>query len=260
MWDKELRERPLADAALSAAKAGYSALKLNAQPGDFAADFPERVVERSVQRVARVREAIGPDIGLALEYYGQGLHPALVSRFAREVERFTPLFLEEPYRTEDVAGILQLKQKTTIPLAGGERCLDRTNFQQLVVSRALDVVQPEPCACGGILETIKRAHMAEMCHILVAPHHAGSPLALAVCGHIDMSISNVLIQEINVDLESPVVNDVFPERPAVQDGFLIVPDKPGLGVTIDESAARAYAYAPFDRQIHISYDGSVAST
>jgi galactonate dehydratase len=260
MWDRELQERPLADAARSAVNAGYTALKLNAQPADFATDYPERVVERSIQRVARVREAIGPDVGLALEYYGRGLHPALVARFAREVERFNPLFLEEPFRTEDVAGIVQLKQKTTVPLAGGERCLDRANFQQLMLSRALDVVQPEPCACGGILETIKRAHMAELCHVLVAPHQAGSPLALAVCGHLDMSLSNILIQEINIDLESAVVRDVFPERPTVRDGFLNVSDKPGLGVEIDESAAHEYAYAPHDRQVHVSYDGSVAST
>ena len=150
-----------------------------------------------------------------------------------------------------------MKQKTTIPIAGGERCISRDRLREILDRRAVHILQPEPTANGGISETIKWAAMAELHHIVLAPHQACSPVSLLACAHIDACIPNFLIQECNIDLESPFVRELFTGLPRIEGGSLLLPETPGMGLDLNEDAAQDYPYKPFDRPVIIEPDGAI---
>ena len=129
---------------------------------------------------------------------------------------------------------------------------------EVIEMRAVHIIQPEPTANGGILETFKLASLAEMHHIVVAPHHACSAVSLLVNAHIDAAIPNFLIQECNTYPYNSIANDVLIGLPTIADGYLELPETPGLGIELDEEACMRYPGKPYDRPIIIAKDGSVA--
>ena len=147
--------------------------------------------------------------------------------------------------------------KTTIPIAGGERCISRDRLREILEKRALHILQPEPTACGGILETVKWAATCELYHVDLAPHQVCGPVSLLACAHIDASISNFLIQECNLDLEESFLRELYSPLPEVEDGFLKLPEGPGLGIELDEDSAAKYPYKPYDRPVIRKADGSI---
>ena len=100
--------------------------------------------------------------------------------------------------------------------------------------------------------------MCELYHIVIAPHQSISPISLTAAAHIDACVPNFLIQECNtMDLYSPWVADVFPEVPVIEDGYMMLPDRPGLGIEIDEDAIAEYEWEPVDRPVMIEHDGAI---
>lgn len=249
--------RNLAESAKNVVKAGFTALKITPQPPDYASLSPQAVLEGSVARVKAVREAVGEAVDICLDYHGRSFSPIEAVRLARAVEPYNIFFLEEPALTENPDSLVEAKAKTTIPIAAGERCVTRSCMRELISKQAVHIIQPEPLANGGILETIKVAAMAEMYHIMVAPHQASSPVSLAVCAQVDAVIPNFLIQECNVDLEAPMARDLLNPLPRIEAGYLHLPDRPGLGIELNEEAARDYPPLPYDRPVIIGQDGSI---
>ena len=247
----------LVESAKAVVEQGFSALKITPQPDDWKNKSPNRILADSIDRVREVREAVGDDIDICLDYHGRSFSPREAVALAREIEQYRPLFLEEPAMTTNIDSLVWTKGMTSIPIAAGERCVTREAAKELIEKEAVHVFQPEPMANGGIFETIKWAAVAEMHHIELAPHHACSPVSLASCMHIDACIPNFLIQECNVDLNEPFIREVFTELPEIQDGYLQLSDKPGLGVSIDEDAAQNYAYKPYDRPVIEANDGGI---
>jgi len=252
-----LSGKPLVEAALDVVSEGYGALKFTPQPPDYASKSAERVFVESVERVRSVREAVGDEIAVCLDYHGRSFSPAEAVRFAEAVGPFHPLFLEEPAPTENPRALAEIRSKTNVPVAGGERCISRQSFREILETRAVDIFQPEPLACGGILETVKWAATAELHHIMIAPHQACSPVSLLVCAHIDACIPNFLIQECNVRLDSPSARDMIVGLPEIAGGYLQVPSKPGLGIELNEESLADYPYRPFDRPVMVMQDGSI---
>jgi galactonate dehydratase len=242
--------------ARNVVRAGFSALKPDVHPRDYGALPTQALLTQSVERVRALREAIGYEVDLCLEYHGISFSPTDGVRLARALEPFDPFFLEEPALTENPMSVAEVKSKTSIPIAGGERCVTPDSMRALMEKRAVDIIQPEPTANGGILQTIKLAGMAELYHITLAPHQTGSPVSLAVCCHIDAVVPNFLIQEFNV-VNSSCVRDLFGAVPAVEDGYLSLPEGPGLGIELNEEAASAYGHTPFDRRVIVQADGSI---
>ena len=250
----------LAARAKATVDAGFTAIKFAPQPDDFAEKLPQVVLRESVERVKTVRKAIGDRADLALDYHGRSFSPADSIQLAAAIEECHPLFLEEPAISDSVDALVEIKSKTRIPIAAGERAVTRQLMHALIHKQAVHIIQPEPTANGGIWETIKLAGMAELVNIMVAPHFAAGAIALTVCGHIDAVLPNFIIQEYNDSVlpESQVTRDVIINLPVIEDGHLILSVRPGLGIDFDEEAAADYHHKPYDRPVLIAPDGSIA--
>ncbi len=236
---------------------GYTAVKFAPQPDDYESKSPEQIHRDAVERVRAVREAVGDAVDICLDYHGRSFSVTQAVRLAQEIEPYHPLFLEEPALTENPDALVEAKMKTSIPIAGGERCVSRDRLRDILEKRALHILQPEPTANGGILETVKWAAMCEQYHIVLAPHQACGPVSLLACAHIDASITNFLIQECNVDVDEPFWKDLFSPLPVIKDGYLELPDRPGLGIELDEEAFAKYPRKPYDRPVIIDQDGAI---
>ena len=247
----------LVEGAKAVVAAGYTAMKFTPQPDDYLGKSSGQILDASIERVRSVREAVGPDIDLCLDYHGRSFSPAESIQLARAIEPYRPLFLEEPALTESPESLVEVKMKTSIPIAGGERCISRDRLKEILEKRAVHILQPEPTCNGGILETIRWAAMAELYHITLAPHQACGPVSLLACAHIDACVPNFLIQECNVDFDSEFVRDLFIGRPRIEGGHLLLPDKPGLGIEFNEAAAAKYPFRPFDRPVIVQPDGGI---
>ncbi|MSU73326.1 MAG: mandelate racemase/muconate lactonizing enzyme family protein [Opitutus sp.] len=247
----------LVEGAKAVVAAGYTAMKFTPQPDDYQGKSSSAILRESIERVRSVREAVGDDIDICLDYHGRSFSPVEAIQLAKAIEPYRPFFLEEPALTESPESLVEVKRQTAIPIAGGERCISRDRLKEILECRAVHILQPEPACNGGILETIRWAAMAEWYHVSIAPHQACGPVSLLACAHIDACIPNFLIQECNVDFESEFVRDLFLGLPVIENGHLLLPEKPGLGIEFNEAAAEKYPYRPFDRPVILQPDGGI---
>ncbi|WP_022872999.1 galactonate dehydratase [Nesterenkonia alba] len=232
----------VADSARRQAEAGLTAVKMNATGRwDRIAAAPS--IREVVERAEAVREAVGEDFGIALDFHGR-VGPADARRLLHALEPVSPLFVEEPVLPELGSRLPALAASTTIPLATGERLYDRVSFQP-VLEAGVAVVQPDLSHAGGISESRRIAALAEMHGALFAPHCPLGPLALASCLQVDFATPNFLIQEQSIGIHyndgaaQPLdyVLDTAPLQ--FPDGWIQRWDAPGLGVEVDEEAVRA---------------------
>jgi galactonate dehydratase len=167
------------------------------------------------------------------------------------------MWLEEPIRPENAAAMAKLADRVNIPLASGECNYTKHEFRPILAAQALDIIQPDICVCGGLLEMKKIAAMAEAHGVMVAPHNPMGPVATVVNVHFAASTPNFLILEYHPDDEAPR-KDLVKETILVKDGYLALPEKPGLGIELNEEAFRHYPPKPWHRQFDYRADGSVA--
>lgn len=249
----------LAQSATEIVRAGYSALKFVPFPRNYPILSENELIEETVARVGAVREAVGDNIDICLDAHGMIFSPALAVKVAKAVEDYRPFFLEEPLLHDNMEAWSKFSAKVDVPLATGERLITRYGFRKVLEGQIVDIIQPDPCVCGGVLETKKIAAMAEAYYIQVAPHNPMGPVATAVCAHIDASTPNFLIQEYIPD-DKPPRSEVVIEPLEVEDGYLKLPTKPGLGIELNEEAFEKYPYRPTYRDRAYREDGSVALT
>ncbi len=223
---------------------GWTALKWN--PFHGADRWLERdLFRRSIDCIRAVREAVGEGVDLLIETHGL-FEAAGALRVCAALEPFDVLFVEEPLPPENAADLAALKRQVRVPIAAGERCYTKFGFASLLEERAVDVIQPDVCHAGGILELKKIAAMAEAHYVGVAPHNSGGPVGTAASLHVDAGAPNFLIQECDpwdVPWRSELVREPV-ER--LVDGYFAVPAAAGLGVTLDEAVAAAHPYQPVD--------------
>ena len=181
------------------------------------------------------------DVGL--DFHGR-VHRPLAKQLAKALEPLGLLFIEEPLLSENPEGLAQIAALVSTPIALGERLFGRWEFKPFFEAGAVDIIQPDFSHAGGILEVRKIAAMAEAYDIAVAPHCPLGPLALGACLQIAACTPNHAIQEISLgihyntgghDLLNFCTNK---EALTPVDGYLPVPEGPGLGVDIDEAAVR----------------------
>jgi galactonate dehydratase len=238
-------------------KYGYTAVKMSPHnPGDNQMPYNE-VTRIAGQRVKAVREAVGPDVDIAVDIHARFFEVVRAIRLAREIEPYYPFWLEEPIRAENPDVMKKLSEHVNIPLASGECNYTKFEFRDLINIQALDIVQPDICVCGGIMELKKIAAMAEAQYMMVAPHNPMSPLATAVNVHFAASTPNFLILEYHA-ADSGAYKDVLKEPLMVKDGYLEIPNKPGWGVELNEEAFPYYPPGSWKRTTGYRADGSVA--
>ena len=231
-----------AEKARAAVARGYRALKFDPF-GTAWKDLPAREETEALARVEAVRAAVGPGVGLMIEFHGRLSEPAAV-RMIRRLEPLDPVWCEEPVAPECLDLLAGVKRQVRAPLAAGERLYTLADFYRLCRLRAADVVQPDLAHCGGLLMGKKIAAFAQAQDLRVAPHCSVGPVALAACLHFDVSTRCFFVQEAFAEFDVPWREELVGGWSPVRDGELAVPDKPGLGVELDEAALARHPYVP----------------
>jgi len=231
-----------AERACAAVARGYRALKFD--PFGVAwKDLSAEESEAAIERVAAVRQAVGPRVGLMIEFHGR-LSAGSAVRMIRELERFDPVWCEEPVAPEAVELLGEVKRQVRTPIAAGERLYALVDFQRLISLRAADVIQMDVAHCGGILTAKKIAAMAAVQDLRIAPHCSIGPVALAACLHVDVSTPNFMIQEAFAEFDVPWRNSFVKGWNPIRNGEFFLSEEPGLGLDIDEEAIRQHPYVP----------------
>lgn len=240
-WIGGDRPHEIADAAQKRRDQGFTAVKMNATAELDWIGTP-RLFDEVVKRV-QAAQAVGMDVGL--DFHGR-VHRPMAKQLAKALEPLGLLFIEEPLLSENPEGLKQIAELVSTPIALGERLYSRWDFKRFFELGAVDIIQPDLSHAGGLSECRRIAAMAEAFDVAVAPHCPLGPLALAACLQLAGTAPNVAIQEMSLGIHYNVGHDLLnfitdPEVLTTQDGYLPIPMKPGLGVTIDEQAVREVA-------------------
>ncbi|WP_324761028.1 galactonate dehydratase [Haloarcula montana] len=262
-WIGGDRPSDVADQAATKVDAGFTALKMNATEEIERVDNPA-AVEAAVNRLREVREAVGTDVDIGVDFHGR-VSKSMAKRLAKALEPYEPMFIEEPVLPEHNDALPGIAAHTTIPIATGERMYSRWDFKEVFEDGTVDVIQPDLSHAGGITEVKKIASMAEAYDVAMAPHCPLGPIALASCIQVDACSPNALIQEQSLDIHYNETSDVldYLDDPSVfeyEDGYVAVPSGPGLGIDINESYVREQAEKQVDwhNPVWRHDDGSVA--
>jgi galactonate dehydratase len=227
-----------AESARQRVEQGFTAIKVGPFPHAVRNIEPPAGIDRIIERIAVVREAVGPQVDIALDFH-RAASPALAKILLRELEPIRPLFVEEPTRsTDNIGPLLELARSTPIPIATGERCATRWGFREICERKAAAILQPDIRHCGGILETKKIAALAEVHEITIAPHNAADPLGLVASMHAMAGTPNFLIMEYG----GGGGEGFFTKPLQMKDGFVELPQGPGLGVAIDPEGLEALTH------------------
>jgi galactonate dehydratase len=233
----------VAEEARAQVQAGFTAVKLNAsgrvEPIETLAGT--RAV---VERLAAVRDAIGPDRDFVVDFHGR-MSTAMSRRLLPLLEPLSPLFAEEPVRPEFSRDLARLAEHTTVPLATGERLYSRWDFRD-VLPTGVAVVQPDVSHAGGISEVRRIAAMAEAHDVSLAPHCPLGPIALAASLQVAFATPNFLIEEQSIGLHYHDGSELLdylldPSVFRFTDGYAAPSPGPGLGIEVDEAAVRRAA-------------------
>jgi D-galactarolactone cycloisomerase len=196
--------------------------------------------------VRAIREAIGPDLLLMVDA-NHASNASEAIRLARAMEPYDIYWFEEPVPPEDLEGYLEIKRKSTILIAGGECEYTRYGFRELIKRRAVDVLQPDLCAMGGFSEMLKVIAMASAANLPVIPHVWGTSVGLAAALQLFAALPHFPERRFPAEplfeydrSPHPFREGVTRERFAMQDGYLAIPDRPGLGVTLDRDFIRRF--------------------
>lgn len=194
-------------------------------------------IDRMVKEVAFVRETLSPRVDLAVDMHGR-YDATTAKRVARELERFRLLWLEEPVPPENVDVMRDIRESTVTPICAGENLYLRHGFRELLEKRAVDIVMPDLQKCGGLLEGRKIADMAHTYYTPFAPHCVVSPIGTMASCHVCAAVPNFLALEWHWIPRLDLWRNFVREGDIIEKGFITVPDRPGLGVEMNEEAAR----------------------
>lgn len=262
-WIGSDRPGEVAEAARTQVAAGFTAVKMNANSEMHYVDsFTE--VDAAVSRIASVREAVGRELDIAVDFHGR-VHRAMAKVLVKELEPYRPMFIEEPVLPEHCEALREIVRHTSTPIALGERLYTRWDFKSVLVDGYVDIVQPDLSHAGGILEARKISAMAEAFDVAVAPHCPLGPIALAASLQLDACTPNVFIQEQSLGIHYNQESDLLdylknPRVFAYEDGYAQIPKGPGLGIEMDEEKVREAAKVGHDWRSPIwrNEDGTVA--
>ena len=239
---------------------GYTALKMFPFDRSQSALWHDASIAEALKgaeaRIAAVREAVGDAVDIGLDAHAQIFNPAMALSLCHVLEPYHPLFLEEPLRPENRAAMGRLRAQSPIPIATGEALYTKFEFNDLFAHGGVDIIQPDVCVVGGLWEMKKIAAIAEAEYSLVAPHNPCGPVATAVNVHFALSTHNFLILEYHAD-DTPDRLDLIDEPMLLEDGYLLPPTRPGLGIDLNLEACAERVYQSWRRPFLWRVDGSL---
>lgn len=230
-----------AEMALATVESGFTALKFDPFPGPWRL-FVDRKAERTaVANVRAVREAVGSDVDILVEVHRR-LAPMHAIRVAHMMEEFDPFWYEEPVPAENVPALAEVREQIDIPVVTGETLYGKRAFREVFERRAADIINPDVCNCGGILELKEIAAMAEPYYVAVSPHNYNSTsVGLAATLQVAACIPNFLITEYFVNFEDTSA-EISTNPFVVEEGYIRLPSAPGLGLELNEAELRRRPY------------------
>lgn len=221
---------------------GYEGLKFNpfGAPPEHRGKPNQRMLEPwradiGYARVKAVREAVGPDVDIMVECHGW-FGPTSAIEMGRRLADLNPYFYEEPVDAMNVACMKKVADNVPLKIAAGERLYTRYMFREYIEGQVLDILQPDIGLAGGITEVKKIAAYAETYDLHMQPHNCHGPIATAAAAQLDACMTNFIVQEL-VPFRDRIAYDIVnePLELQVKDGYMPIPEGPGLGVTLNES-------------------------
>ncbi|MFB6489641.1 MAG: enolase C-terminal domain-like protein [Thermoproteus sp. AZ2] len=236
-----------AERAKAVASMGYTALKFDPF-GKYFDQIDERGLREAEERVKAVREAVGDDVDILIEHHGRFDANAAIA-IAKRLEPYNPYFMEEPVHPENVEGLRRYRQLVRLRVALGERIIRRDWALVYLREGLLDELQLDVGRIGGILEAFRTAAVAESFGVMASPHNANGPLLHAATLQLDSVLPNFDLQESFYDFWPQWKRDLVIGLPPIEGGYAKVPNRPGLGVEVNERLLEELVYAgeePFD--------------
>lgn len=262
-WIGGDRPSDVGQAAKEVVDKGFTAIKMNATEELQYVDSYEKI-DKVLERVSAIRDAVGPNIGIGIDFHGR-VHKPMAKVLAKELEVYKPMFIEEPVLPENNEAIRDIATQVSIPIATGERMFSKWDFKPLLMDGYVDIIQPDLSHAGGITECKKIISMAEAFDVAAAPHCPLGPIALASCLQVDATAHNAFIQEQSLGIHYNVGSDLldYVKDKSVfeyQNGFVKIPDGPGLGIEINEDYVNQMAEESHNwrNPVWRHQDGSIA--
>lgn len=245
-WSYKMQKpEDYARAAELVLKRGFTAMKFDPVPGVWRTFIPKDHIRRAVKVMRAMRDAVGPDIDLLLDVHRR-LAPMHAIDLANALAEFEPYWLEEPCQSENIEALAEVRQASRIPVVSGEALYTRADFRPIFRARAVDIINPDVSNCGGILELMNIAAAAESEMIAVSPHNYNSTsLSLSATVHAAACMPNFIITEYFLPLEE-ISARLCPNLLKPVDGYIALPEGPGLGLDVNEAAVRGEAGKQFE--------------
>ncbi len=201
---------------------------------------PGDAVRLAIREIEALRLALGDEIKLAIDLHTR-LDPPDALWLCQAFEPHRPYFVEDPLRVENSQSYRQLRARTTVPLAAGEQYSSKWDFRQIIEEELIDYARVDLCICGGLTEAKKIAAMCETHYIDLAVHNPIGPVATSAFLHLSLTTPNFAVQELPRKPNSSLV-DLVQNQPDWEDGYLLPPTAPGLGIEFNPEALRKYPF------------------
>jgi len=211
---------------------GYKAVKFDPF-GEYFNWIDEMGLRESEERVKAVREALGEDAGILIEHHGR-FNSKSSQLIAKRLEKYNPLFMEEPVHHEDIEGLKEYRERTNVRVALGERLVSLKEAYFYISQGLVDVLQPDITNIGGVTIAKKVVDIAEARDVEIAFHNAFGPIQNAVSIQVSATVNNLLMLENFYDWFPQWKRDLIGNATPVEEGHVRVLEKPGIGVEVNE--------------------------
>ncbi|MGH2585377.1 MAG: galactonate dehydratase [Dehalococcoidia bacterium] len=235
----ELGVEPLVESATQRWEEGWKFVRWGLPPEGEVLK-PRAAIRTTLAQFEALRATLGDDVELCLDVHTR-LDPSDAVTLLRAAEPYRPYFMEDPVRAEEMNALRRVRQQSAAPIAVGEQFHSKWQFRQVIEEDLTDYARVDLCLAGGITEAKKIAAMAEAHHIRLATHNPLGPVATAACLQLNLACPNVGVQE-QPRRPGTMLTDVVPVQVEWEDGYLLAPSRPGLGVELDRAAARAHPF------------------
>ncbi len=233
-----------AEKALQVVEEGYSAVKFDVDHAGVGRLDPynwtvgAKEMTHVINLIQTTREAIGYEVDLAIDCHGQFDLPSAIT-LAKAIEPLRLLWLEEPVPSENIDALAQVKATTSTVICTGENQYTRFEFLELLQRKAADVIMPDLAKAGGIMEGKRIAELADTFYVPIAPHNVSSPLGMMAACHVMAAVPNFLVLEFHGREISWWEDLCDGDKPYIQNGWMAVSEKPGIGVELNDKVAKS---------------------
>jgi L-alanine-DL-glutamate epimerase-like enolase superfamily enzyme len=245
--DPAMNEGQVAQVIDGVLEKGFTALKIDVDGGEaphkdrFNHTAGRYEHDQMVRLIEMTCRAAGPDIAVAVDVHTRLDVPSAI-KLAQACEPFHLMWLEEPVPPENIDAMREIKRSSSTPICAGENLYLRHGFRELIEKQAVDIIMPDIPKCGGLSECRKIANLAEIYYMPFAPHNVASPIGTMASSHVCATIPNFLIIEfhwLHRDYWTTITTD---KTDIIQNGYIALTDKPGIGLELDEEVARQHQY------------------